>query len=639
MKINDYLFHALLTIIILFSFFNFSGVFYPYLNSDSALQILMSYDLKLPHDLYCWGQDRLGSLVPLMAYPLVRILHLQPVWAASIVHYLILVMGYFFISTLFKKNTTKLILAFLWFFPPFNFIDLIMMTQPAGIQLSLFAAVIFLVNYMNRHEQVINNVRKYLLLSLIMVLLILSFWISELSIVAIFLFALIALFIYYQPIREGKYIKLLNNNMLKELLFYIVLFWAIAGVLFIIYAKSKATSLYGYPPVPFSSIRNIIDALIQVFTTIAELITFRYESNMFLSLFTYISIILLILWIIIRPSRSNGSSTLLDNRWYYFFLFLGIITFASLISLKWVHINGEARRYFVPVYAPLVIAFLLYTEKGPNIKRQFLYPLLGLWVATAFLSSTFYFYFPERVKPTYRLVSEYRQLGKAGIISEYWNSYVSMIADPENLIATPNDSSLIRNQDYTHRVFEQPRLYVIKDLWFKDFPKSMEQYHHFLRKKGEPFKLGGSTLCEYEMAKYYKIFTHKEIKSKSKLIVEDSSAYSKEVLVADISQNESYFIYGPYIPLEAGMYKVVFHLKVPENVSKNRCANIDVALNAGLTVLTNKFLTPSDFTMAGQYEPFELNFKLDNDTDKIEFRIYYTGSTELWYDYLELVEL
>ncbi|HXC05066.1 MAG TPA: hypothetical protein VNZ86_09975, partial [Bacteroidia bacterium] len=58
----------LLLVLTLVSFWILSPWKSPFLNSDNAVHILMTYDCQLPEDLYFWGQDRLGSLIPLLGH-------------------------------------------------------------------------------------------------------------------------------------------------------------------------------------------------------------------------------------------------------------------------------------------------------------------------------------------------------------------------------------------------------------------------------------------------------------------------------------------------------------------------------------------------------------------------------------------
>jgi len=70
-RIHSFVYYLLLFLLIFFSFYNFAEIYFPLLNSDMAITILMAQNLNLPGDLYFWGQDRAGSLIPLLANILV----------------------------------------------------------------------------------------------------------------------------------------------------------------------------------------------------------------------------------------------------------------------------------------------------------------------------------------------------------------------------------------------------------------------------------------------------------------------------------------------------------------------------------------------------------------------------------------
>jgi hypothetical protein len=80
-----------IVIIFLLSFRAFSPATAFTLNSDEASHVLMAYDFRFPTDLYYWGQDRLGSLVPLLAHGLVW--GLGPAVVVGVVHYGLMALG------------------------------------------------------------------------------------------------------------------------------------------------------------------------------------------------------------------------------------------------------------------------------------------------------------------------------------------------------------------------------------------------------------------------------------------------------------------------------------------------------------------------------------------------------------------
>src|SRR4030095_565541 len=149
-----YGFWLLILVIILRSFRLFSSRYYSALNSDNTIAILMLHYFNLPHDWYAWGQDRMGSLIPMLGQVFHVEFGLSALMSESIVHYILLTLGYFAFASFFKSKLYKLIFAIFWLFPPFHMIDV---TQFAfGIHYSLVGICCFLLKFKDekipRHE-------------------------------------------------------------------------------------------------------------------------------------------------------------------------------------------------------------------------------------------------------------------------------------------------------------------------------------------------------------------------------------------------------------------------------------------------------------------------------------------------------
>ena len=93
------IFYLAIALIFLLSFRFYSSLFYPILNSDNAVTILMIHYFKLQHDLYFWEQDRMGSLIPLIGQIPFKIFHFSALTSEAITHYLILLLGFFAFSS------------------------------------------------------------------------------------------------------------------------------------------------------------------------------------------------------------------------------------------------------------------------------------------------------------------------------------------------------------------------------------------------------------------------------------------------------------------------------------------------------------------------------------------------------------
>ena len=92
---KKFYYYISLLIIVIISFRIYSSVFYPGLNSDNAVTILMTHYFHLPDDLYFWGQDRMGSIIPLIAQIPNKLFHISAIYSEAITHYFILVVDFF----------------------------------------------------------------------------------------------------------------------------------------------------------------------------------------------------------------------------------------------------------------------------------------------------------------------------------------------------------------------------------------------------------------------------------------------------------------------------------------------------------------------------------------------------------------
>lgn len=101
---------------------------------------------------------------------------------------------------------------------------------------------------------------------------------------------------------------------------------------------------------------------------------------------------------------------------------------------------------------------------------------------------------PGTLKPRVEELKELQQLGKAGIIGDYWNSYVCSIVAPDSIIATPHQESQVRNLLLPEQVLNQPNIYLVQDWWLETFPDTVTQFQTILIKQGKPFSMGGLTL-------------------------------------------------------------------------------------------------------------------------------------------------
>jgi len=473
--------------IIVLSFLCYSSNFYPLLGSDDAVVILMIHNFHLPNDLYFWGQDRYGSLVPLLGQVFYKGLGFSPLTSESVTHYLLLVAGYFAFAGLFKSKFSRLVLAIVWFFPPIRMIDLLRLN--IGQEYSLLAISIFMINKLYENEIEKYRLKQHFMLFSITVLFILSVWVSDLAVVSVFL--ILGLQVYF-----GIFAK--NSGLKTSFKWNPEIFYVIAGILvsstFILYGKHFAAKSESYAN--FNDFKRVVSSLRLFGDSIGDLLLFRaYEP--FTGVYLYL-VILLTGALFILKNKINFTAN--QKKWFLFFVLDLLLIFCVIMISRWSYLNGVPRRYFTSSYIVFWMAFLLAFEclAVSKMKKIFSAVIL-LTVIIAGVGSLYNlkYIWPKTLRPKVEYVREFESLGRIGIIGNYWNSYINSVTKPDQIIATPDDRSSVRNRDMASEVMKRDTFYIIKDGWFEKYPDSLSQFGTMLYKNGDEFRMGDCFVCRY----------------------------------------------------------------------------------------------------------------------------------------------
>jgi hypothetical protein len=473
--------------IIILSFVFYSSNFYPLLGSDDAIQVLMIHDFKLPHDLYFWGQDRYGSLVPLLGQVFYRSFGFTPLSSESITHYLILIAGYFAFATFFKSNFGKIILALVWFFPPIRMIDILRLN--IGLEYSLLAIGFFMIKILSENNFEKFRLRQHIVFLSITILFIFATWVSDLAVVSVFL--ILVLQFYFGVVRKSIHPKTLFRW--KPAIYYLLSGLLFGGTL-ILYGKYYADKSPAYNN--FNDFNTILASLKLFAGSIADLALFK-ASEPFTSVYLYLVLMLAAALFIMR----NKIHFTPDHRkWFLFFVFDCILIFCVIMVSKWSFMNGVPRRYFTSNYIVFWMAFLLAIEylEESNFKRILtIISLTAVILAGAGSLYNMKYIWPKTLKPRVEYVREFESLGRIGIIGNYWNSYINSVTNPDKIIATPDDRSSVRNRLMAYEVMKRDTIYIIRDGWMENFPDSLSQFGTALYKNGEEFRMGDCFVCRY----------------------------------------------------------------------------------------------------------------------------------------------
>lgn len=480
-------------LIILLSFRLFSTIFYPLVNSDEGVIVLMLHYFKLPHDLYFWGQNRYGAIVPLLGQVPYHLFGLSSLVSEAITHYLILIGGFFAFSALIKSKFNRILFAAVWFLPPLYDTDLL--RNVFGMQYSITGILFFLLykyQPVYQFKSLSSKLPFYLLLAVIAII---AFWVSDLFMTSVAALLMVNLFFL---LKEKK-----PNMLFRKFETYFLISSLIATYFVITYFKSLVDVgqfdkyddklLIGFP--------EAIKSVRILFSTIGSILSFHIPDFLF-SIYSYLVIFLLILTFIYRKKIKIETR---EAHWAAVFILDGLILIMVILLSNWAYINGMPRRYFVGAYISFWLAFLMLLSCFSQGRIKTIITVLAVLAICIGGLGTIYSYkfiYPKSLRPKADLVREFNRLGKTGIIADYWNSYGTSFADPDLIKATPFEhSGSVRNPSLVDSVFAQPKIILIKDLWMDDFPDSITQFSRTLIRKDSSFFIGGSWVNEYTIKK------------------------------------------------------------------------------------------------------------------------------------------
>lgn len=473
-------------IIILISFYFFSNRFSVAVSSDDALSVLILSDFQFPEAIYCWGQDRGGSIVALLGQLFYKLFHFSPLWSESLSRYLILIVGYFAYASFLKNKNAKILLALLYFLPPIYFVGFTKYSW--GLLYSLMGVVAYLMDLYGQSNKASS---KGLYVFLIQLIAILAVWVMDQGFL---LLLVLAGFTSYCSINQYKIQK--NKKLLYPILFAFIILLITA--ISILYFKSIAITANGYKYGldfinNFSEVQQIIG---KIYTSIVNVILAFKVRNPFYSLYGYgvLVAVLLLIYKLFRQKNPNNKKLIIQ-----ILLVSAIVIFIVILLSKWVFVNNVARRYFNGLY--FIIGFLFIYTHEEVFNRKVVFNVTLLILLLGFISTLYNYKFnaPKTLKPRYSELKALKDFKSTGIIGDYWYSYGLSFVNPEEIIATPHQYSDFRNPSYTKEVFQKEHIYLAKNFWLDSFPDVIQQFGHTLHKKSEPIQISEVELCEYEV--------------------------------------------------------------------------------------------------------------------------------------------
>lgn len=594
--------------IIILSFFLFSTAFYPFISSDDALNVLMAHSYELPHDLYCWGQDRGGTLIPLISQIFIKPFGISALWAVSISYYLVLGFGFLGFSTLFKNKKLLLLLALFWFFPYQRFSQLLVF--PIGMGYSMLGFSIFFIRKINWKKRLLFHFPNLLRIGMIAIIWLLAVWCSDLVFISLITFGLTALF--FAVIHRKDY----KQHLLPATISY----FGILTLLFFTIKKAK-TYVTGKTEefMDFNGFADIKTALNIVKTKSIEVLFGKEDTLLAIGGWLIAFFIVAGMYQIIRTSKSIIR---FENFWINFFLLDFMAILGVIFLSNWVLLNEMGRWYFVAPYISFGISFLLLLDKSEVLnKRKKYYAAIALFLVLGFTNiSNALFISKGKYKPKTSLINELNSLGKIGVIAHYWEAYLMAIVNPNDIKTTPMESGGVRNDKFITEVFTSPKIYISQTILSNPhFPDSVVQFGVTLFKKGQTLKIAGTTLCAYAVKKIPQAFTLKELNHLPEAIQPETGEVQ---ISADQNRfKDQIIVFGPFQSVLPGKYKLRIYSKTLKSSLPDHAILMDICsfFGAKSTGFEDIKLLPQ--MKEGTEHYFEKTFQTAQLLQHTEFRI------------------
>lgn len=480
--------------IIILSFIYFAPCFYFDYNSDHSIQTLMSISFNFKRDFFYWGQNRLGSFLPMITYPLYKLTNVHPIYLISIVHYLLLCASCYLLSKFTTNYFIKLSIYCVVLFPVSDYRAIYFIGHPYSVQLffgSLFVFTLYKIYWKAKdvsiEEREESNYFKYILYSVICAFSYsIGFWASELN-------AILILIPFFFVLFEWKFlIKSIKFRFVQVTVGVVLLVTALLlRVFFVMKNTFPKDETYDHPF--FFDKAKIIQQFNFLKTRLVNLVTFG--DNQPLDNFFYFLLfsVLLVYLFSHRKKMKNPLFTKLFSAVNITILIAFIMLFFSTWNLR----SEYCPRYYTPIYFLFVITLLVsVNEKMNKIETT----IIGIVIVSY---SLYYNYNYLKDKPSEGAITKYndfKNLPKGTLIAGYWDSYVIASVAYKNLIPIPFHDQFVRNDFMIKKAFRNSNFYFIKNKEFAKygFGDTIMQHNFWLVYTGKKYDLNGQEVLLYK---------------------------------------------------------------------------------------------------------------------------------------------
>lgn len=482
-----FVYYSFCGLIIGLSFFIFSSFNPAYFNSDQAIQALMLKDFSWPADSYFWGQNRLGSLLPLVCLPFYWISHLHPIWILTIINHLMLVISWFLLSKYFNNKYSKILLLIAIFLPHHTYHFILLVSHPYPQQLFCLAISTHFLNSLSHllksNKRLITN--GYLKLFCANLFAILACWVSELSAVY---FIFVGLYILYD--KELRSVLFLNNFKLTKQgfkIFALSFILILLGLLWILDLKHNMSDDPEYDKFFITSKEQILNQFHFFSEQFWDVIFLQNHQSVCESLFYY-GVFGFAGYIGIFSRKSNPTLRALSHT----LILASILLFFS----SWNYRSKFDPKYFTLIYVYIFIYIGIALNNFGTIFRLAVFTILGIFTLVSSLDIAIKKYNDISIFKQHENADNIRE---GTLVANYWDAYkIAAIANTE-LQGVSKDSWDRRNEHKKSKWINNKTYYFLKKEinCFNPTGDSLEFLNMYFIKSDSVYYLNQDSILQY----------------------------------------------------------------------------------------------------------------------------------------------
>jgi len=464
------------------SFSRFSAYYYPFLDSDMAIHVLMARGFEFYHNLYYWGQTRLGSLLPLLAFVPWKV-GLNPLKAVSLAQYgmvAVTLVGFFLLE---RRWLGSVVLAALFMLPSPALVYTLMPGHPALPHVMLTVLGAYAAMRVDARDA--RSDRLWFLASWLCALM--AVWVSDLAMVT-------APVLWVWMLVRVNAVRL-DGTLLRTSL--AVILASLSLPLFVTWLKSGRVDYSGYDEQSVAGLmaaaQGLAAHLQSLFQTLLMKDGFRWSGLLAGAMVLASG---LGVHALVSDARRRGMADVL-TRTSLLFLLLAALTYAATLMSGWAALNGYDSRYLaVPVVFLMMSLCLILTERERPRR------LLALSLFMAAIASGMSFGeqmpHPDRFHVNDEARERLRAMRSATILGDYWFCYAMAAYNADEIIPMPFEEDFYRNGHQIEAAFLSDSIFLCASPGYPALSDTLTQHGRMLlRTDDPPFDVGNATLQRY----------------------------------------------------------------------------------------------------------------------------------------------